>query len=253
MMAPIRIVSPFRPFPIESEPHQALGPFDWIGALEMLQASVERNCPETTFTALTDVDTTLPVPAFQFKTRERRLMLWILEVCFKFLNSKHFDRDTVMVSPDMLVMGDLRRFFRGADLGVLVRPEQKHIDSGRPILNQVQFWRHKAKGKLIGFYNTALHIAKEQLTEDLIVWGGDTEPIRRLIEPIALGVTETQAWSVLVEQIHFSEVMESLSQLQIDQLTAGLPIQTSRPVLDFKYTRKRYQRAAFESLFGVPA
>ncbi len=35
MKADIRIVSPYRPFVAESQAHQMLGEFDWIGALRM--------------------------------------------------------------------------------------------------------------------------------------------------------------------------------------------------------------------------
>ena len=40
----MRVVSPFRPFPAESDPHRALGPFDWVEALRMLRASVLQAC-----------------------------------------------------------------------------------------------------------------------------------------------------------------------------------------------------------------
>ena len=57
----MRVVSPYRPFVPESGSHQALGPFDWVGALGMLRTSVRVACGCETY-ALTDVDTTLPGP-----------------------------------------------------------------------------------------------------------------------------------------------------------------------------------------------
>ena len=63
-MSAFRVVSPFRQFVPESEPHRELGPFDWVDALRMLGASVSRSNGVETL-ALTDVDTDLPVPSLQ--------------------------------------------------------------------------------------------------------------------------------------------------------------------------------------------
>jgi hypothetical protein len=82
----VRVVTPFRPFEPESREHLELGPFDWIGAIGMLRASVERSCHCETV-AVTDVDTTLPGPTFQYATTHRRLMLWILDVSLRYLES----------------------------------------------------------------------------------------------------------------------------------------------------------------------
>ena len=240
----MRIVSPYRPFAPESDEHQVLGPFDWVGALRMLSASADRSVRCETF-AITDVDTDLPVPAFHFVTHERRLMLWILEVSLRYLDSEHFDRDTVMVSPDMLVMGDLRPMFT-ADLGILVRLEEKHQASGRTILNQAQWWKVKAKRRLVTFYERALAIAKT-LDEPLLTWGADTEPIRQLLEPLELGIGERAG--LRVSMIDASDPMDSLSSVNINRLEHGLPLLVSRPLLDFRYTRKHHMRAVFESLF----
>jgi hypothetical protein len=244
-----QVVSPYRPFPAESDEHLALGPFDWEGALGMLRESATKSCGVETY-AITDVDTELPVPAFRFETEERRLMLWILEVSLRYLESPAFTRDTVMVSPDALILGDLAPWFT-ADLGVLVRPEQKHQQSGRAILNQVQWWRVKAKKRLAQFYREALALAKT-LPEDVIKWGADTAPLQQLLSPMEVGLTERAGLSV--DLIHASVPMESLSSVNINRLDCGLPLLVSRPVLDFRYTRKWHMRRAFDSLFAeVPA
>jgi hypothetical protein len=241
-----QVVSPFRPFPAESVEHQVLGPFDWEGALAMLRESVRRSCGVETF-AITDVDTTLPIPTHAFETRERRLMLWILEVSLRYLESPAFERDTVMISPDILILGDLSPWF-AADLGVLVRPEPKHQESGRSILNQVQWWRVRAKKQLVRFYRQALDIART-LPEPTITWGADTVPLQRLLDPLEVGIVDRDGLSVSL--IHASVPMDSLSGININRIEQGLPLLVSRPVLDFRYTRKRHMRAAFESLFPV--
>jgi hypothetical protein len=240
----MQVVSPYRPFAPESDHHRSLGPFDWVGALEMLRVSVKQHCGCETY-AITDVDTDLDVPAFQFQTVERRLMVWILEVSRAFLDSERFDRDTVMVSPDVLVLDDLSPLF-GADLGVLIRPEPKHVESGRTILNQVQWWSHDAKTRLVAFYRQALDIARS-LPEPMATWGGDTEPLRQLLEPLAVGVSRRS--KLRVQMHHASLVMESLTRLQMTQLDQGQPMMVSRPLLDFRYTRKLHMRAAYDQLF----
>lgn len=241
-----RIVSPYRPFPPESAEHQALGPFDWVAALQMMAESATRSCG-CQVAAITDVDTNLPVPSFYFETRERRLMPWILEVSLRYLESPAFDRDTVMVSPDMLVLGDLSRWFT-ADLGILVRPEEKHQQSGRAILNQAQWWRVTAKTRLVAFYAQALALARA-LPEPILTWGADTVPLQQLLAPLEVGAVERGGLQVSL--IHAAEPMESLSGVNINRLAVGEPLLVSRPLLDFRYTRKRHMPAAFASLFPV--
>lgn len=243
-----QVVSPYRPFPAESDEHLVLGPFNWEEALGMLRASVQRSCRVKTF-AITDVDTTLAVPSFQFETTERRLMLWILEVSLRYLESPQFDKDTVMISPDILVLGDLSPWFRG-DLGVLVRPEEKHQLSGRAILNQVQWWRVGAKKRLVTFYRRALALA-QAMPEDVIRWGADTAPLQQLLAPLEIGLVTRDG--LAVDMIHASVPMESLSGVNINRLDQGLGLLLSRPVLDFRYTRKWHMRRVFDAIFtGVP-
>jgi hypothetical protein len=43
--------------------------------------------------------------------------------------------------------------------------------------------------------------------------------------------------------------MESLTRLQMTQLDQGQPMMVSRPLLDFRYTRKLHMRAAYDQLF----
>jgi hypothetical protein len=248
----IRVISPYRPFAPESDAHQSLGPFDWIGALEMCQASVKRNSPDTEAVAITDIDTRLPVPSLQFKTTERRLMLWILDVCLRYLESDAFDRDTVMVSPDCLVLKDLRPWFaeKDAEMGIVIRTEPKHRESGRVILNQVQFWRRSSRQKIVAFYHEALKLAKT-LPEDVIVWGADTEPLRQLLEPIDAGVWDRAG--LRVDLIEWHQILEGLTTEHKRCLAWGSPIRVSRSILDFRATRKLWMRQAFDSLIGVPA
>ncbi len=180
----MKVVSPYRPFVPESPAHLRLGPFDWIHALDMLSASVRRSCACETF-AITDVDTDLAVPSYQYVTTERRLMLWILDVSLQYLQSDDFDQDTVLVSPDTLVLGPLQRWFVGsADLGVLARHKLKFVN--KPILNGAQWWAVKGKAHLIAFYEQALALART-LPENLLRWGADTEPFVQLLSPLQHG------------------------------------------------------------------
>lgn len=242
----MRVVSPFRPFPAESDPHRALGPFDWVEALRMLRASVLQACDCETV-ALTDVDTVLPVPAFAYETAERRLMLWILEVSRAYLASDQFDQDTVMVSPDMLVFQPLAPYFR-ADLGILVRTGK--FSDTRPVLNSVQWWAHAAKPQLVAWYDEALAFAK-RLPLDVITWGADTEPFVHLLAPLERD-TVSQRGDLSVAFLPCEGIVEPLMTSNVEALRLGLPVPLpAAAVVDFRYNRKRYMADYFSATVGA--
>lgn len=239
------VVSPYRPFEPESREHQALGAFDWIDAVRMLGTSVSRACGCPMLT-LTDEDTDLPVPSLRYRTKERRLMLWILEVSLRFLESADFDQDTVLISPDSLVYHDLRPWFLG-DLTVVIRPSPKYVQ--RPLLNGLQWWKHRAKPQLITFYRTALRNART-LPEDIIRWGADTQPIVDLIAPIAPGLHERAGLEVVM--LPRAWVLETLSADMVRQLEEHTQVDPPTvPVMDFRFLRKKSMRAYFDAT--VPA
>lgn len=239
------IVTPFRPFPAESQAHHLLGDFDWHDALRMLAASAARvGAPPVT--VITDVDAPeAPVPALRYVTQHRRLMLWLLEVACSYVASDDFVDDTVMLSPDMLVVGDLRPFFV-ADLGVVVRTAPKYTEVGRTVLNCAQWWRVSAKARLVEFYTRALAIA-EQLPEDRIRWGADTDPLIELLSPIVSGPT-TRAGLSVVGHPELS-VMATLTKHDQTTLSRGLvPMLPIVPLVDFKYMRKLWMRRYFDAV-----
>lgn len=242
-MTPMRVVTPFRPFAAESKEHIELGPFDWYGAIDMLRASVHRACHCETYT-ITDVDTYPTGPKFQYETRERRLMLWILEVSLCYLAGPDFDCDTVMCSPDQLVFQDLRPWFAG-DIGIVMRPQHKV----RPILNALQWWPLQSRDRLVAFYERALAIAKT-LPEDLIVWGADSEPLRRLLKPVRTGIGPRKC-GLIANMVDSRDVMTPMTAEMIDALKQGRPITVQRAVVDFRYLRKRYMRAFFDATIGA--
>lgn len=242
-MTPLRIVSPYRPFAPESPAHQLLGAFDWIGALRMLQTTVVRQGYE--FAAITDRATVLPVPTINLPTSATRLMLWILDVSLRYLESDAFDRDTVMVSPDSLVMGDLRRFFAG-DLTILVRPARRFTK--RPILNSVQCWPVGSKDKLIAFYRQALTGA-ERLPDNVITWGADSEAIRELVAPIQVGIHSRAGLQVAM--VESGRVMESLTTSTMHRVERGERVSPLAPVVDFKYLRKQFMPTYFARVCGA--
>lgn len=244
----MKIVSPYRPFPPESAAHLALGPFDWPGALQMLEASARRFCG-CHVVAITDIATTLPIPAHKYPTWQPRLMLWMLEVSLRYLESPDFDQDTVMVCPDILVLGDLRPYFR-ADLGVIVRLGDKHQASGRTLLNSVQWWRVEAKTQLVAFYREALRIG-EGLSDDVIRWGADTVPLVKLLSPIEEGLTERAGLSV--SGVDHVEVMTAFSSALMRKMRFGHPFIPETPLLDFKYLRKNSMREFFDAAMATTA
>ncbi len=236
------VVSPYRPFVPESVAHLRLGPFDWIEALQCSQASAREGGGATATFAITDVDTDLPVPTLHYVTRHRRLMLWILEVALRYLESDDFREDTLLLSPDVLMFKPIQPWFR-ADLGVVVRLRPKYVD--RPVLNSVQLWQVAAKTRLVAFYQRALAHA-EALPEDRLRWGGDTDPFIAFLSPLTSGVVRRAGVSVhCMEELG---IMGWPTRGDVVRLDHGLP--PSRPTLpfiDFKYLRKhdlaRYYRA----------
>jgi len=245
----MKIVAPFRPFAPESQAHHLLGPFNWIEALELQRTSAlfYGHCEAY---AITDVDTDLPGPCYRYATAQRRLMLWILEVCLKYLESDDFDQDTAMVSPDILVYGELQHFFE-ADLGIVLRVGQKFVINDRRLLNSVQFWRLSARDGLVAFYRNALAIAC-RLPEAVIRWGADTEPLVELLQPLPLKESLIERAGLTVQCIDHRRVLRSVSTVQMARLDAGLtPEWPTTPLLDFKYLRKQKMAAFFHSTIGV--
>lgn len=242
----MRVVSPYRPFPAESDPHRALGQFDWVEAARMLRVSVTQACGCETV-VLTDVDTSLPVPTFAYATTERRLMLWILEVSRAYLASDQFDQDTVMVSPDMLVFQPLSTHFR-ADLGILVRTGK--FSETRPVLNSVQWWAHAAKPQLVAWYDAALAFA-QRLPQDVIVWGADTEPFVHLLAPLERDAVG-QRGDLSVAFLPCEGIVEPLMTCDVEALRLGLPVPPpAAAVVDFRYSRKRYMADYFSATVGA--
>ncbi len=211
----------------------------------MLGESVRQSCHCETV-ALTDTETVLPVLSFQYETKQPRLMLWILEVILSYLDSPKFDQDTVMVSPDTLVYKDLSPYFAG-DITILVRTAPHYAE--RPILNAVQWWRVKSKRKLVRLYTDALAMA-QTLPDDMIRWGADTETIVWLLGPIAHGVQSRHG--IKVSMIESRLVMQSLAGAVCAQLDAGEPVSWPvRPIVDFKYLRKRYLQRYYDATLGA--
>lgn len=241
----MKVVSPYRPAPAVSIEHQRLGPFDWCGALTCLRESVRRACACETYT-LTTADSRVPGPALRYETSQSSLMVWILEVCLRFIESDDFNDDTVMASPDLLVFQDLRPWM-DADLGLIVRPGRKYEQ--RPILNIVQLWRVAAKDRLIAFYREALRLA-EALPESSKIWGADTEPLVELVSPILLGYVRRAGLHVrLIDQADFVHELSKRDEAALD--CGEIPPPAQRPIVDFKYLRKRHLRRYFEATIGA--
>jgi hypothetical protein len=248
----IRLVAPFFPLPAQNEHHQALADFDWIDAIRMLSHSAEISCG-VPVQVITDTSTDLSLPALRYETTHRRLMLWVLEACVKYLESDDFDRDTVCLDCDQLIFGDLSRFFAPQmDLGLLVRSRMVHRYTWKKVINGVQFWAVKAKKRLAAFYREALARA-ERMSSELQAWGADTQALRELIEPVSIGLVERMG--VRVHLISDTRVSFPLTETQIEGLQAGIAPQSRHAVMDFRYRRKLHMRRVYELsvLKRVPA
>lgn len=239
-------MSPYRPVTDGTYPYEPhLQAFDWIEAVRMLAASVRRSCGCETY-VITDAETWLPVPSIALPTTESRLMLWILDVSLRFLESRRFNQDTIFVSPDTLVVGSLAEYFEG-DLTVIVRSDPKH--RARPIINSVQWWPLAARDRLVAFYARALEIARD-LPEEILAWGADSEPFRHLLSPIVPGRYLRSGLDV--RMLEMTTVMESLRKIDIDALDRGqTPQRPSTPLVDFRFTRKLYMPAYYRAVVAA--
>jgi hypothetical protein len=246
----IRIVAPFKPFPAECGTHQQLERegFDWDAAIAMLidtARAANEDCPVH---VLTDRHSPMSVPALRYDTTSNRLMVWAIEVCLHYLRSRDFDRNTVMLDCDQLIFGNLRKWFKKTpqvDLGVLVRPHGKHIqEGGEPLLNGVQFWHRSGRRRLVALYEQCLDVV-QQLPEHRIAWGGDTDALRQLIEPIEIGVAERSG--AFVQMWPAEDVLESWSSMHTSMLEAGQVPTIRHAVLDFRAMRKRYMAPMYHA------
>jgi FkbM family methyltransferase len=232
----MRIVTPFRPFVAESVEQKNLGPFDWLGAIDMLRESARRSCG-IEVVSITDVDTELAAPSLQFRTEHRRLMPWIVEVALRYIESDAFDQDTIMVSPDVLVFGNPGAWFKHADfdLGMLARHHP-----ARPLINSVQFWPVARRAPLRTLYRAVFESLGE-LSEEQLVWGGDTTPFVKLFGPVEPGRISIRHGG----RVRFLD-LESVMTAYSDVLN-----RRERPdrLVDFRYLRKHCMRAFFERNF----
>lgn len=243
-MKGFRIVTPYRPFPPESGQHLAMPAFDWVEALRMVThtATWSNHCQVR---VLTDLATELPVAALRYPATTTRLTLWLLEVRLRYLESPDFDRDTVIVDADELIFGDLSRWFSGADLVALIRSDPKYNGpDGWPLLNGVQWWRAKAKNRLVAFYRRALELAAA-MPEDRLVWGSETDAVRALLEPLRLGLHKRAG--LRVEMVEADLVLETFSTSHAQGLDRGAFAWPRRPILDFRWMRKSHMRAVYEA------
>jgi hypothetical protein len=241
-----RIVTPYRAFAPESEQHLALPAFDWLSALRMVShtARLSNGVPVT---VLTDTTTQVPIASLRYDTTHQRLTLWLLEIRLRYLSSPDFDRDTVTVDADELIFGDLSPWFQTkAGMTVIIRTEDKHMQPGGwPLLNGVQWWKVRRKAALVSFYERALRLA-EQMPEDRIKWGSETDAVRHLLDPLVYG--QHKRAGLRVDMVPVEQVVETFSSGHIQRLGAPDFPKPTRPILDFRWTRKQHMRAAYDAL-----
>ncbi len=195
----------------------------------------------------------MPAPAYRYETVAARLQQWLIEIRLAYLGSGAFDQDTVLISPDTLLMGPVDAGFRRqVDLSILVRAGDR-FQGWKQILNTAQWWRRASKDALVGFYAQAAEVGAA-LPEPYQLWGGDTEALYRLLAPVRVGTVHRAG--LRVQMVPAPELFRSLSAVDIRQLQAGrVPGRPGVPLLDFKYHRKAHMRSAFQALFpaAVPA
>ncbi len=242
----MKVVVPYRPFPRVGA-HKEVGPFDWVDAIRMLRVSIAKIHGEAMpVEVLTDARTLVPEPVRRYETVAHRLQLWLIEIRLAYLRSEAFDQDTVLLSPDTLVMRRLDTVLEDADLAVIVRPGGR-FEGWKQILNTAQWWSYAAKPALVAFYERVLAIG-QALPEEYQLWGGDTEAMLDLLSPIEAGTVSRAG--LRVTMLPSTSVFRSISSTDIRILRNGQRLsRPGVPLFDFKYRRKQHMRLYFEAQF----
>jgi len=234
----MKVVSAYRPIELYMAYHIELARqgFDWIEASRMLAHSAKVRSGVDTYVI---TDAPLPVPCHVFKTREEKLMLWILEVSLAYLESDDFDQNTVFISPDSLVVGSLD-LFGDFDLGVSAWDSRRHSRW----MNGLQWWPVAAKAGLVRLYAEAFEIAKALPVEDQR-WGADTIPLVQLLGPMeSPGLFLRDGLSV---RFFPAGTLSTVGPLQMRK--GSLPRALSTVVVDFKDKNKGHMVEYYEKEF----
>jgi len=240
----VKIIAAYHRIEPYTEHHIALAAegFDWIEALRMLRRSAQLRAGVETF-VITDQD--LPVPHYRYSTTESYLMLWILEVTLKYLESDDFDQNTVFLGADELVLKPLN-FFLHADFDIAItsRPRlDKYKD--KPLMTGLMWFPVASRDKLIAFYRKALEIGRSLPTGQKR-WGADTTPIVELLAPIQSGTYQRSGMTVCV--FPWPTLAEA-GPVFIRKFRQGKPPREDIAVLDFKYWYKRNMVEIYRRLF----
>ena len=236
----MKVISPFHKIVPYKEHHvELVGRFDWLDALRMLRKSAQMRSSCDTFVITDDAD--FPLPHYRYRTEETYLMLWVLEVCLRYMESEDFDQDTVFVSPDSLVMGNLD-IFGGFDIAVSARPSKL---SNR-LMNGLQWWPLASRDKLLAMQRRALDIARG-LPENDKLWGADTIPLLELLGPIEEGLHQN---GELVVRVFPHPTLQTVNAVTMRKLEAGRRINPHNSLVhDFKYWNKVYMVPYFQKVF----
>lgn len=234
----VKFVTFWRPLPPQRDFHDG---FDWRRAIALLRESVARTHGGAEVVVITVPGVRIAAPRHRYRADNHRLMLWLLEAAAQYCE-RDLDDDTIMVSPDMLVAGDLTRFFGDADYAILARPAAAKT----PLLNGAQWWRADAAARLASLFRAALSLG-ERMPKEVIAWGADTAPLVDLLAPVRLGRI-CERHRLRVRMLPASRVMHSVSQAEAEEATSkGWPSDRP-PLLDFKGPRKAWMPAAAKAL-----
>ena len=240
----MKVVAPFRRIePVEAHHIElkARG-FDWIESLKMLATSARMRCDCDTFVITCDDD--LGVPSHVYSTEETSLMVWILEVSLRYLESDDFDQNTVFVGADALILKPLD-LFGGFDIALTARKELAKYDS-QPLMNGLQFWPLEAKDKLVAFFSEALRIARS-LSDEQRKWGADTTPLLMLLGPVIKGTH--RRGDMTVRFFPWPMLLE-ISSVMMKKIRVGKRVDAKGSVADFKYWKKLHMKEYFERTFA---
>ncbi len=164
------------------------------------------------------------------------LMVWILEAQKAYMESRYFNKDSILFSPDTLIIKPIE--FPKCDLGVTLNYLQpvKHM-----LNNGVIFIKPRHKDKLIKLWEDAIKICKSY-PQALQEWGGDQMALQEV-----LVVNDWEPYGLKVKLLNCEDYNASI--------TKNNPIEDKRileraRIIHFKGERKKKMAQIWNEIKG---
>ncbi len=164
------------------------------------------------------------------------LMVWILEAQKAYMESKYFTKDSILFSPDALIIKPIE--FPKCDLGVTLNYLQpvKHL-----LNNGVIFIKPRHKDKLIKLWDDAIRICKSY-PQGIQEWGGDQMALQE-----ALVTSDWEPYGLKVKLLNCEDYNAPMTK---NNPTEDERVLKKAKIIHFKGERKRKMAQIWRDLKG---